>query len=142
MLVCLNIAILVYTRTAMRQAEIGLRTALGASRSRIVTQLFIEAFVLSIVAALAGVAIAALGIRQIAAATLPIASEMPFWISLRLLPEAVLYAVVLSVFAAAIVGIVPALQATGRGLQNGLRSRWGEWPAARKDLDNPDHRAG
>ena len=120
-LVCLNIAILVYTRTAMRQAEIGLRTALGASRSRIVTQLFIEAFVLSIVAALAGVAIAALGIRQIAAATLPIASEMPFWISLRLLPEAVLYAVVLSVFAAAIVGIVPALQATGRSLQNGLR---------------------
>ena len=120
-LVCLNIAILVYTRTAMRQAEIGLRTALGASRSRIVTQLFIEAFVLSIVAALAGVAIAALGIRQIAAATLPIASEMPFWISLRLLPEAVLYAVALSVFAAAIVGIVPALQATGRELQNGLR---------------------
>ena len=30
-LVCLNVAILVYTRTAMRQAEIGLRTALGAN---------------------------------------------------------------------------------------------------------------
>jgi putative ABC transport system permease protein len=120
-LVCLNVAILVYTRTAMRQAEIGLRTALGASRGRIVTQLFIEAFVLSALAALAGVAIAALGLRQVAAATLPIASDLPFWMSFRLSPEAVLYAVVLSVFAAAIVGIVPAFQATRRGLQTGLR---------------------
>jgi predicted permease len=120
-LVCLNVAILVYTRTAMRQAEIGLRAALGASRGRIVTQLFIEAFVLSFVGALAGVAIAALGIRQVAAAILPIASDLPFWVQLRLLPEAVLYAVALSVFAAAIVGIVPAVQATRRGLQGGLR---------------------
>ena len=64
-LVCLNVAILVYTRTAMRQAEIALRTALGASRGRIVAQLFIEAFVLSAVAALAGVAIAALALRQV-----------------------------------------------------------------------------
>jgi putative ABC transport system permease protein len=120
-LVCLNVAILVYTRTAMRQAEIGLRTALGASRGRIVTQLFIEAFVLSAVAALAGVAIAALGIRQVAASTQHVVSELPFWMSFRLLPEAVLYAVVLSVFAAAIIGIVPALQATRRNLQTGLR---------------------
>jgi predicted permease len=120
-LVCLNVAILVYTRTAMRQAEIGLRTALGASRGRIVAQLFIEALVLSAVAAVAGVAMAALALRQIATATLPIASLLPFWVSFRLSPEAILYAVVLSVFAAAIVGIVPALQATRRGLQTGLR---------------------
>ena len=46
---------------------------------------------------------------------------MPFWMSFQLSPEAVLYAVVLSVFAAAIVGIVPAFQATRRGLQTGLR---------------------
>ncbi len=121
MLVCLNVAILVYTRTAMRQAEISLRTALGASRGRIVAQLFIEALVLSAVAALAGVMIAALALRWIATATLPLASLLPFWVSFRLSTEAVLYAVVLSVFAAAIVGIVPALQATRRGLQTGFR---------------------
>jgi putative ABC transport system permease protein len=121
LLVCLNIAILVYTRTAMRQAEIGLRTALGASRSRIVGQLFVEALVLSAVAAVAGVGIAAFAFRVITGATVHIAAELPFWISLRLSPETVLYAVALSVFAAAIVGIVPALQATRRGLQTGLR---------------------
>src|SRR5262245_4879812 len=120
-LVCLNVAILVYTRTAMRQEEIGLRTALGASRGRIVAQLFIEALVLSAVAALAGVAMAALGLHQIATAMLPIASELPFWTSFRLSGEAVLYAMALSVFAAAIVGIVPALQATRGGLQTAFR---------------------
>ena len=119
-LVCLNVAILVYTRTAMRQAEIGLRSALGASRGRIVAQLFVEAFVLSVVAALVGVVFAAFALRQVAAA-LPVALELPFWMAFRLSPGAVLYAVVLSVFAAAIVGIVPALQATRRGLQSGLR---------------------
>jgi len=120
-LVCLNVAILVYTRTAMRQAEIGLRTALGASRGRIVAQLFIEALVLSATAALAGVAIAEFALRQVAGATRHIASELPFWLSFHLSPEAGLYAVALSVFAAAIVGIVPALQATRREVQKGLR---------------------
>jgi putative ABC transport system permease protein len=120
-LVSLNVAILVYTRTAMRRAEIGLRTALGASRGRIVTQLFVEALVLSVVAALAGVAIAALGLRQIEAALGDIVSTLPFWITFRLSLDAVLYAVALGVFAAVIVGIAPAIQATRRGLQNSLR---------------------
>lgn len=120
-LVCLNVAILVYTRTAMRQAEIAIRNALGASRGRIVAQLFIEAFVLSAVAALAGVAIAEFALRQMATVTLQIVSELPFWVSFHLSPEAVLYAGVLSVLAAAIVGIVPALRATRREVHTGLR---------------------
>jgi putative ABC transport system permease protein len=119
--VCLNVAVLVYTRTAMRQREIALRTALGAKRSRIVGQLFIEALVLSAVAALAGLGIAALALRQLTAASLHIASELPFWVSFRLSPEAALYAGGLSVFAAAIVGIVPALQATSRPVRSGMR---------------------
>jgi hypothetical protein len=121
-LVCLNVAILVYTRTAMRQAEIGMRTALGASRGRIVAQLFVEALVLAAAAAMAGVAIAEFVLRQVAGATLHIASELPFWLSFHLSPGAVLYAAALSVLAAAIVGIVPALQATRRGVQTGLRN--------------------
>jgi predicted permease len=120
-LVCLNVAILVYTRTAMRQAEISVRTALGASRGRIVAQLFIEALVLSAVGAATGVAIAVFALRHVATATLHIASELPFWLSFHLSPEAVLYAGALSVLAAAIVGIIPALKATRRGVQTGAR---------------------
>lgn len=120
-LVCLNVAILVYTRTATRQSEITIRTALGASRGRIVGQLFIEAFVMSTVAAVAGIAIAAFSLRLLAGATLHIAAELPFWVSFRLVPAAVVYAGALSVLAAAIVGIVPALKATRRDAQEGLR---------------------
>ena len=118
-LVCLNVAILVYTRTATRQPEIALRLLLGASRGRVVTQLFVEALVLSAVAATVGVGVAALALRGVSAAVAPLAAELPFWISFQLSPGAVLYAGALSVLAAAIIGIVPALQATGLKVQLG-----------------------
>ena len=120
-LVCLNVAIIVYSRTATRQAEIAIRNALGASRGRIVSQLFVEALVLSTAAALVGVVIAEFALRWVAGATLPIASELPFWLSFHLSPEAVLYAGALSVLAAAIVGIVPALKATRREVHTSLK---------------------
>lgn len=121
-LACLNVAILVYSRTATRQAEISVRSALGASRGRIIAQLFIEALVLSGASATAGIVIAWLSFRQLTTATLRIAPELPFWMSFRLVPEAVWYAALLGVFAAAIVGVVPALKATRRDVQADLRT--------------------
>ena len=59
--VCVNVAILVYARTATRQGEIAVRGALGASRRRIVAQLFVEALMLAGVAAAAGVGLASVG---------------------------------------------------------------------------------
>ena len=55
---CVNVGTLVYARTATRDAEIAMRFALGASRTRIVTQLFVEALVLSAVAAAVGLIVA------------------------------------------------------------------------------------
>jgi len=121
-LVAFNVAILVYSRTATRQGEISVRTALGASRARIVTQLFVEALALSVPAALAGVAIAELALRMIAAATVQIALDLPFWVTFHLSAAAVLWAGALSVLAAMIVGIVPALKSTGRDVQAGLKN--------------------
>jgi len=48
------VATLVFARTATRGWEIAVRNALGASRGRIIGQLFIEALVLAAVAAVAG----------------------------------------------------------------------------------------
>ncbi|MBL8176298.1 MAG: ABC transporter permease [Bryobacterales bacterium] len=120
-LVCLNVAILVYTRTAMRHAEISLRTALGAGRARIVAQLFIESLVMSLAATLAGIVIAVAAFHRIKAATIHLHADLPFWISFRLHPQSILYAAALSVFAAAIVGIIPALRATRREVLHNLR---------------------
>ena len=55
---CVNVGTLVYARTATRDAEIAMRFALGASRTRIVSQLFVEALVLSAVAAAVGLTVA------------------------------------------------------------------------------------
>lgn len=120
-LVCLNVMILVYTRTALRQAEIGVRTALGASRRRIVSQLFLEALLLSVAASAMGLAIAHFALRAIGIATLPLSASLPFWLSFRLSGTAIVYAVLLAIVAAAIIGIIPALQATRKGLHTGFR---------------------
>ena len=119
--VCVNVAILVYARTATRQGEISVRTALGASRRRIVTQLFVEALVLAGVAAFVGIGLVATGLRYLDAALRELAGPLPFWLTFNLSAEGVAYVVGLTVFAAAIVGVVPALKATGRRVQVGLQ---------------------
>ncbi len=64
--VAINLAILIYARTVTRLGEIAVRSALGASRGRILTQLFIEALALSMIGAVTGVVLAynALGVIQ------------------------------------------------------------------------------
>ncbi len=62
--VCANVAVLIYARTATRTGEIVVRTALGASRRRIVGQLFLEALVLSALAAIIGLRLADFGMTR------------------------------------------------------------------------------
>jgi putative ABC transport system permease protein len=121
--VAVTVAALVYARTASRQAEIAVRTALGASRGRIITQLFVEALALSSLAAVAGLLIANAGFRQIVATTRP--GSLPYWIEPGLPASTVAYAMGLAVLAAFIVGVVPALAATGQRLQSTLRQMGG-----------------
>ena len=119
--VCVNVAILVYARTATRQGEIAVRSALGASRRRIVAQLFVEALALAAVAAIVGIGMVAVGLRLLEASAIQLAGALPFWMSLSLSPAGVLYIVGLTVLAAAIVGMVPALKATGGRVQARLQ---------------------
>lgn len=118
--VCANVALLVYARTATRMGEITLRTALGASRGRIIGQLFIEALVLSALAATLGLALARIALTELHH-LLETVGGLPFWIEPGLSRGAVFYALALAVLAAVICGIVPAVKATGRSMQPGLR---------------------
>ena len=123
--VCVNVAILVYARTATRQGEIAVRSALGASRRRIVTQLFVEALVLAATAAAAGLVITKVAMRQVDAVLARWGDGLPFWIEPGLSAGTVLYVLALTVLAAVIVGVVPALKATGRQVQSSLRELGG-----------------
>ncbi|MEM6794136.1 MAG: ABC transporter permease [Acidobacteriota bacterium] len=123
---CANIAILVYARTITRQRELAARFALGARRSRLVGQIFLEVWVLALVAAgLALVAthfIAGLLERRVAET----ASEPPpFWYDFSLSPGTVVFAALLALIAAGLASIVPALKATGSKMQGSLRSLGG-----------------
>lgn len=125
-IVALNVAVLVYARTAARQGEVAVRTALGASRGRIVAQLFAEALVLAVGAAAFGLALAQVGVglgNRIV--ELEFEAGVPFWMDYGLRPDTVLLTVGVVVLVAVITGVVPALQATGRRLESDLRQLGG-----------------
>ncbi|HET9424518.1 MAG TPA: ABC transporter permease [Gemmatimonadaceae bacterium] len=120
--VAVNVAMLVYARTATRQGEIAVRTALGASRTRIIGQLFMEALTLALFSAAVGLGIGYVGVSLGDRIMQTEMGGSPFWISYRLDPWIILYTIGIAVFTAAIVGVLPALQATGKRLEASLRS--------------------
>jgi putative ABC transport system permease protein len=94
------------------------RTALGASRLRIVGQMFVEGLALSAIAAAVGLLIASIVRRQLDLLII----QAPFWADATLTSGPVIRNVVaLAVLGAVIVGVVPALQVTGRRARTGLQ---------------------
>ena len=118
--VSVNLAILVYARTVARLGEIAVRTALGASRRRILVQLFLEALALSGVGAATGLLLAAVALGRIATLA-PANGSVPFWLDFELSLGTAIYALGLAVLAALVMGVVPGFKATGAGLNSQLR---------------------
>lgn len=119
--VCTNVATLVYARTTARHSEIAVRSALGASRPRIVGHLFAEGLVLAAVSALLGLGISQVVLSQTSAILVGLDTMLPFWMKLRLAPATIVYTAVIAIFAAVIVGVTPALKATGKHVNASLQ---------------------
>ena len=115
-----NVAVLVYARTAMRQGEMALRAALGASRRRIVAQLFLEALLLSTMGATLGLALGHVGLEQLMM-LFDAPGEVSFWVDYGLQPRSIIYGLALAVLGAVIVGVLPGLGSTGRRMGVDLR---------------------
>ena len=117
-LVCANVGLLMFARAATRETEIIVRSALGASRRRIVMQLFTEALVLGGVAAVVGLTAAGWGMRwglDLMRAELTDATgNFAFWVDGKLSPLTFVYTALLTLLAAAIAGILPGLKITRR----------------------------
>jgi len=117
---CANVATVVFARTATRSYELTVRSALGASRGRIIGQLFAEALVLSTLATLIGLFAARIALR-LGVAKFAESGSLPFWIDASISWRTLLYAATLTVVGAAIVGILPALRATRVNVNEALR---------------------
>ena len=119
---CANVATLLFARTASREAELVVRTALGASRARVMMQLVVEALVLAAVAAVAGLTAAHFALDYVV--RLVVASEhnarLPFWWEFGIGLKSILYAIFLTIGGALMVAVLPALKATGQRVQAAL----------------------
>jgi putative ABC transport system permease protein len=116
-LICGNVGLLLFARAASREGDLVVRTALGATRARIVAQLFAEALVLGGVAAVVGVTAAHFALSNWALPFLEMnapGGRLPFWFDLSLSPRTFGTAILLTVAGAAMVGIVPGMKITRR----------------------------
>ncbi|NNF27776.1 MAG: FtsX-like permease family protein [Gemmatimonadetes bacterium] len=109
LVIAANVANLIMARTSQRSAELSVRAALGASRGRLVAQLSVEALTLGLLAAVPGLLLAGAILRLYDR----VLDEMPFWMSLALDEQTVIVALGLALLVSAVLGIVPALKATG-----------------------------
>jgi putative ABC transport system permease protein len=123
---CVNVANLLLARASARQAELAVRTALGADRMRLFRQLLTEAVVLGLAGGLCGLAIAYWGTRALIAAQ---PADIPRLDEVGLSPAVVIFTLAVSLLTSILFSVLPALQTT-RGtlteaLQEGGRSGTG-----------------
>ena len=123
MIACLSVGTLVYARTATREGEIAVRSALGASRARIVGQLFVEALVLASVAAAVGLMAADRAVTWATENFNQASGGVPFWVTPGLKRSTILYAGGLAVVTAVMLSLLPALRVTRARLQSHLANR-------------------
>ncbi len=111
---CVNVANLLLARGVSRQQELAIRTALGASRRRLVAQLFVESLLLSSVATITGTALAVAAVGVLAL----VGPREVVWIeTLHVDGWALAFAVALAAIVALMAGLVPAVRLSAGGLQ-------------------------
>jgi predicted permease len=120
LLACMNLASLLMARGAARQPELATRVALGATRRRLVQQLLVESLLIALVGTAAGLAVAPLVGKSLALMLLGGESEAHIDTSLDIRVFA--FAALAAIVAALLVGLIPALQATSRSLNDQIKS--------------------
>jgi predicted permease len=105
-----NVALLVLARAAARRDELVVRTALGASRLRLIAQLGCEGAGVGVVAAVLGTAAAAMALRWLSA----VIPDLPYWVHFDFDRRAAAVMAALAVMVSAGVGVLPALRLTRR----------------------------
>jgi predicted permease len=116
---CANVATLLLDRAANRTREIGIRTALGASRLAVIRQSLVESSILAALAAVVGTGIAQAAIAAFNRALVD--TEPPFWTDIRLHPPVLAFVLGMAALASLVSGLLPAMQSARLDINAALK---------------------
>ena len=108
LIACANVANLLLVRGSLRQRELAIRSAIGASRWDLARQILSEALLLATIGALGGLGIAWLGIHELLAIA---PAYLPRLDTIRIDSTVLIFTIVSSLVAAAVFGLAPAWRA-------------------------------
>ncbi len=120
LIACANVASLVLARFAARARELGIRSALGASRRRLVVQVLAETIVVAMLATVLGYAGADVAAR-VFDASMSADSQLPYWVDFSLDMRDLAFCAGIALASALLAGLVPALRAGRVDVQASLR---------------------
>jgi predicted permease len=120
LIVCLNVSYLLLARATRRQYELSIRTALGASRMRLVRQLLAEGLLLAMVGALFG-AVLTYWLKDGLLAMVSTGDE-PLALDTSPDGRVIWFVALVSLVTALLIGLAPALQASRSNLQQAMRA--------------------
>jgi macrolide transport system ATP-binding/permease protein len=121
LIACVNVSSLLLVRTESRKREIAVRSALGASRARMIGQFMIEGLVLVAVGTLLGVAVAG-GAMQLLLHLIPkdMMAQTPYLLGLGLNLHIVIFAAGIALFATALISFAPLVRLPLTKMREGL----------------------